>query len=166
MTDGDPAPAESAPADQPLGDPDELLFRQVHPTWIVDGVPSSQTFKPTPKDEGKLSIALASKIDAEGAYRHHIEVLKLASVGSWAVTVAEVTEAELNSFEEPLDDSPAHGFVDYRGLARRPTEKAAKVLLARMRARLSAPAADNDRLTATRSAAWGVHFRHVRSGCG
>ena len=37
-----------------LADDDEVLFRQVHPAFVRDGRPSSQAFRPTPKDEGSL----------------------------------------------------------------------------------------------------------------
>jgi hypothetical protein len=114
---------------------DECLYRQVHPTWIDAGEPSSQAFKPTKKDAGMLSIALGSKTSAEGAYLHHTEVLGLASAGTWAVTVGEVTELELSSFEQPLEDDPAHGFIDFRELARKATEAKAKLLRARARDR-------------------------------
>jgi hypothetical protein len=120
---------------QPLDDPAELLFRQVHPNWIVDGIPSSQAFNPTKKDKGKLSIALGSKTDAEGAYRHHVEVLRFASVGTWAVTVGEASSAERPTIPDPLENDPAHGFVDFRGLTRGAAEKPAKILLARSNAR-------------------------------
>ena len=35
---------------------DTLLYRQVHPNWTVDGGISWQAFRPTPKDEGLLSV--------------------------------------------------------------------------------------------------------------
>jgi len=37
---------------EPLDDGDELLFRQVHPSFIRDGRPSGQAFRPTKKDDG------------------------------------------------------------------------------------------------------------------
>jgi hypothetical protein len=128
-------------AAQLLTDRDEALYRQVHPSWIADGVPSSQAFKPSKKDAGMLSIALGSKTTPEGAFVHHTQVLKRESVGTWAVTVAETTEADLRSCEQPLDDSPAHGFIDFRGLGRGQTEARAKLLLgkARDRGRLHPP---------------------------
>jgi hypothetical protein len=79
----DGAGAETA--ERRLDDADELLYRQVHPQWIVDGEPSSQAFKPTKKDEGMLSIALGSQTTAEDAFLHHTQVLKLASGGTWAL---------------------------------------------------------------------------------
>lgn len=40
----------------PLSDAGELLHRQVHPNWIRDGRITSQAFRPTKKDDNKLSI--------------------------------------------------------------------------------------------------------------
>lgn len=77
-----------------------------------------------------LSIALGSKTTAEGAYLHHVEQLQLASGGTWAVTVGETNQVGLNSFEQPLEESPAHGFVDFRDLSRGATEARAKTLRA------------------------------------
>lgn len=111
-----------------LGDGDELLYRQVHPAWVVNGEPSSQAFRPTAKDEGRLSITLGSNASAEEAFQHHTQTLSMKSSGSWAVSVGEAKEVELNSFHEPLPESPDHGFIDFRGLSRKPTETKAKVL--------------------------------------
>jgi hypothetical protein len=129
----------------PLETRDEQLYRQVHPSWVADGVPSSLAFRPTPKDEGMLSIALASKIAPEDAYLHHTKDLGFASEGTWAVTVGEAAAAGRGSFAQPLPDSPAHGFIDFRGLSRKHAEVAAKVLLARARerGRLYPPPATN-----------------------
>lgn len=118
-----------------LNQPDELLYRQVHPQWLVDGEPSSQAFKPTRKDQGMLSVGLGSKTTPEKAFLHHIQTLRLSSGGTWAVTVGEVAAVELTSYEQPLERSPAHGFIDFRGLGRGATESRAKLLLAKARDR-------------------------------
>lgn len=123
------------PAERQLDDPDEPLYRQAHPHWIVDGEPSSQAFKPTKKDEGMLSVALGSKTTAENAFLHHTQVLNLASGGTWAVTAGEVAAVELDCFEQPLENNHAHGFIDFRNLGRKPMEAKAKVLLAKARER-------------------------------
>jgi hypothetical protein len=131
VTDGEGGVADQQPAQLPRQDRAELLYRQVHPSWIADGIPSSQAFNPTKKDKGKLSIALGSKTTAEGAFLHHVDVLGFASTGTWAITVGEASDAGRNAFEEPLDDDPAHGFVDFQGLTRGAAERAAKILVAR-----------------------------------
>lgn len=56
-----------------------------------------------------LSIALGTKTTAEDAFLHHTQALELASGGTWAVTVGEVAAVELSGFEQPLEDSRAHG---------------------------------------------------------
>lgn len=135
MTAEDGDGGDAATRERRLDDPDEILYRQVHPHWIMDGEPSSQAFKPTKKDQGMLSVALGSKSTAEEAFLHHTEVLNLASGGTWAVTVGEVSAAELNSFEQPLPGSPAHGYIDFRDLGRGAMEAKAKLLLAQARDR-------------------------------
>jgi len=107
---------EEPSAHEQLTHSKELLYRQIHPNWVDDGKPSSQAFRPTQKDKGMLSIAQGSKTTAEGAYRHYTEVRKLASAGSWAVTVGETVEADLGCFADPQVDDPNHGFIDFRGL--------------------------------------------------
>lgn len=134
MTDGRDASEEDL-TEWSLTDSEELLYRQVHPSWVQDGVPSSQAFRPTKKDAGMLSIALGSKTTPEGVFNHHTQVLKLQSAGTWAVTVAEVAGAGLSSYEQPRDDSPDHGFIDFRELGRGQTERSAKLLLANARER-------------------------------
>jgi hypothetical protein len=98
-----------------------LFFRQVNPNWLAGGVPSSQAFGPTPKDEDKLSVDDASLVSAEGSWRHFTEKLGLASVGTWAVSMGEVEEAgELVVTasqkvvpEDPTKNNPAHCDVDF-----------------------------------------------------
>ena len=102
-----------------LTDPGEVLFRQVHPSWVHDGVPTSQAFTPTPKDEGELSIARGSRTTAEAAYKHYTTVQKFASAGTWAVTVSEANDAGLECFDDDQPDLLAHGIVDFRASAKR-----------------------------------------------
>jgi len=33
-----------------------LVHRQIHPSFVQAGFPTSQAFRPTPKDESKLSV--------------------------------------------------------------------------------------------------------------
>ncbi len=51
-----------------LNDEDEILFRQIHPTFFEDGHVSSSPFVPTKKDEGKLSVDRSSLTTASGAF--------------------------------------------------------------------------------------------------
>lgn len=69
--------------------PGTLLFRQVNPAWTKLGRVSSQAFKPTPKDRGRLSAYDGDRITAENSWRHYALELGHRSVGVLAVTVGE-----------------------------------------------------------------------------
>jgi hypothetical protein len=102
-----------------LDDGDELLFRQVHPSFVRDGRPSSQAFRPTPKDEGRLSVARSSLTTASEAFELYAKGRGLPSVGTWAVTVGECNEQGLKAFADPLTappekiPDPAHAIIDF-----------------------------------------------------
>lgn len=103
----------------PLSDDEELLYRQVHPSFVRDGRPSSQAFRPTAKDEGKLSVARGSLTTASAAFELFTAGLGLPSAGTWAATIGECREQALNVFADPLTSppekapDPAHAVVDF-----------------------------------------------------
>lgn len=102
-----------------LSDLHELLYRQVHPSFIEDGVPSSAAFKPTPKDEGKLSLDRSSMTDEKASYELHTEGKKLASAGVYGLLVGECLESDLSCYSDPLPATEvlpanhAHAFCDF-----------------------------------------------------
>jgi hypothetical protein len=102
-----------------LSDDEELLFRQVHPSFVRDGRPSSQAFRPTPKDEGKLSVARESLTTAAAAYELYVAGLGFPSAGTWGVTIGECGEQGLKAFSDPLTAPPAkvadsaHAVIDF-----------------------------------------------------
>ncbi len=128
-------------------DQEELLFRQVHPSFIRDGRPSGQSFRPMPKDAGKLSVARGAITDAEAAYELHTRALGLASVGAWAVTVEECTSQSLPVLADPLTAppepiaNPAHAVVDFTAVSKSQAEAKASRLarLATERGKLHPP---------------------------
>ena len=89
-----------------------LLHRQVHPVWIQDGRVTSQAFKPTPKDEKKLSVYDGVQISPEESWRHLVRVQELKSAGVRSVTVGECAELDLpaRSDSEPF---PEHAIIDF-----------------------------------------------------
>ena len=94
-----------------------LLHRQVHPSFIQGDrlsslVFSSQTFRPTPKDEACLSVYNGNKYDADESYEHYTEN-EMESAGVVSVSVKECTEIELPVIEDnnPFD---GHSFINYR----------------------------------------------------
>ena len=93
--------------------PDALLFRQINPEWVDAGVTTSQAFKPTSKDNGRLSVDDASLIMAEDAYKRYTECQGLVSVGVLAVTVAECNQQHLPTVPDPRTCQPSHAVIDF-----------------------------------------------------
>lgn len=97
----------------------ELLFRQIHPSFIEDGEPSSQPFRPTPKDDNKLSVDRGEISTAQESFELHTSTKGLASVGVYGLTVAEFSSQSIECFSDPIEGSPgapanpAHAFADY-----------------------------------------------------
>ena len=101
-------------------DKDELLLRQVHPNFIVEGRISSQAFLPTAKDDKKLSVNRNSMVSAKEAFELHTQEKKLKSTGVWAVSVEEVVSLdslaiEPDPIEVPIQDR-SHALIDFSKL--------------------------------------------------
>ena len=108
--------------------PESMLYRQVHPSWIDDGRPTSQAFKPTKKDKKKMSVDDSGIVSAEKAFEIHTKVFSRKSVGVLAVTVEECTQNNMSVTSDPLVNRPSHAVVDFEGLSRREIEKTATTL--------------------------------------
>jgi hypothetical protein len=102
-----------------LTDEKELLLRQVNPSFIRAGRPSSKVFEPKAKDEGKLSIVLERKRQAQAAYEFFIKIPKCRSVGILAISVGDCLSEELPAHHAPLSEAEdgleddAHGIIDF-----------------------------------------------------
>lgn len=103
-----------------------LLLRQVHPSFIKLGRPTSAAFRPTPKDEHKLSVYDGDMITAAASYSHY-RGRKLDSVGVLAVTVRECTAQDLPARSSP-EEFPEHAEIDFTGLGGNQCEKKGKKL--------------------------------------
>lgn len=109
----------------------DLVYRQVHPSHAPDGVPSSQAFNPTPKDEGKLSVDDSRVVTAEESWNHFTQNLGFQSAGTWAVSFEEIeTAGGLVLLKDPVEDlgktsldNPAHCLIDFNGLASKGEKK-------------------------------------------
>jgi hypothetical protein len=107
---------------------DTLLYRQVHPSFIQNGRPTSQVFRPTPKDENKLSVYDGDKIQAKASWEHYTGSLGLPSAGVMAVTTSECVLQSLVVVADGIS-YPEHCTVNFSGLDRKATEKVAKILV-------------------------------------
>jgi hypothetical protein len=92
-----------------------LLHRQVNPSWIQQGRFTSQTFLPTPKDAGLLSVYDGHQMDAQQSYVHYTTSLSLKSVGVVSVDSGQVSEVDLTWRPDPTP-FPEHAVIDFSSL--------------------------------------------------
>lgn len=107
-----------------------LLLRQVHPTWMQDGVVTSLALKPSKKDSGVLSTYDGSKIDAAAAWRHYTTKMGFRSHGVVGVSVSECEECELKVIADGIPYEE-HVGIDFNAHGSSRREKIAKKLQAR-----------------------------------
>ena len=88
------------------------LWRQVHPKWVQEGEITSQTFTPTHKDKGKLSVYDGDQINAEDAWTHYVERLGWDSAGVVSVSVGDCIRESLDVAVDPTL-FPEHVLIDF-----------------------------------------------------
>jgi hypothetical protein len=94
-----------------ISDPLELLHRNVHPDFIVNGRASSQAFRLRGSDDGHLSVQQNSKASASVAFQRYT-AQKLVSGGVWSVLVRECLELDLKAYQDPTEFDDSHAVVD------------------------------------------------------
>ncbi|MFF7192654.1 hypothetical protein ACFZAM_02910 [Streptomyces sp. NPDC008079] len=128
--------SRSAPAlvegERLIDDPEEILLRQAAPKQLVDeGAPSWEVFRPTSRDEDRLSTRQGSLMTAQQAFEAHVKD-GYQSAGTWAVSVAETEAVDARSIDdaELPDSPPAHASIDFRGMASKRVKMSAAIRLA------------------------------------
>lgn len=111
-----------------------LLLRQIHPSFVQASRVTSQAFRPTPKDEGLLSVYDGDLIAAEAAFTHYTTELRHASIGVMAVTVSECADEGLPARADP-EPFPEHAVIDFTSLTDGQREKKSKKLKAKAEGR-------------------------------
>ncbi len=130
----------------PLDDPDEILFRQIHPNFYDNNYPGSGQFVPSPKDENKLSVDRSSVTTAAKSHALFTEN-GFQSAAVYGVTVGEFGSERLPCHPDPLKAegrlkaNPAHAYADYSAFSRSQGKQIAKRLrnVAVKRGRLHPP---------------------------
>jgi hypothetical protein len=107
--------------------PETLLYRQIHPSFVQNGRPTSQAFRPASKDEKKLSVYDGDKIQPKASWEHYTQTLRLSSHGVLGFTYEECTGQSLSVLEDGAD-YPEHCSVDFSSLAKNAIGRVAKVL--------------------------------------
>ena len=99
---------------------DTLLYRMASPSFMKDGRATSPTFRPTRKDNGRLSVYDGDQISAREAYEHYTSPppgLGQRAVGVLAITVAECESRDLIVSSDPLPGFPEHAAIDFTGIS-------------------------------------------------
>ena len=103
------------------------LLRQVHPSFIQAGKITSQVFKPTTKDENKLSVYNGDRIKPEDAFEHYCALPRCRSVGILAVTKGECDIQKVPVHEDGIP-FPEHCFMNFEKFSKKEIDKIAKFL--------------------------------------
>lgn len=91
----------------------EVLLRQIHPSFLQDGVPSSQPFSPTPKDDNKLSLDRSSQVEPVASFNNFIASGQ-SSVAVFGISVSEFNDETITCRADPIaGQNPAHAVADY-----------------------------------------------------
>ena len=106
---------------------DTLLHRQINPSWVQSGRVTRQAFKPSAKDNGRLSVYDGDMMTAEDAWVHYTEELEFVSIGVLAVACHECATLELPVASDPKP-FPAHALIDFSGCSNSQVEKKSKRL--------------------------------------
>jgi hypothetical protein len=107
-----------------------VLLRQIHPSFIRNERPTSQAFRPTPKDQNLLSVYDGDMIIPEHAWQHFIRQPNCRSVGVMGVTVEECSDLKLSTRPDP-EPFPEHEVIDFSAHSKSQCEKKAKHLRAK-----------------------------------
>lgn len=100
-----------------LMESDTLLLRQIHPNFFRNNRLTSQAFRPTPKDDKKLSVYDGDLINSQKAYNHYTQDLALPSIGVMAVSVNECNSIQLTAKPDPTP-FPEHAIIDFSPYSR------------------------------------------------
>lgn len=101
-----------------LSDDAEVLFRQIHPSFLQDGEPSSDRFRPSERDEGKLSLDRSSITTAGESHSLYTDNGN-SSAAVFGVAVGEFRAQSVECESDPLPEegklkaNPAHALADF-----------------------------------------------------
>jgi len=101
-----------------LTDHAEVLFRQIHPTYYQNGVPSKSRFMPQPNDNGFMSVDRGKLTTAAASHAAYLAAGK-QSAAVFGISVGEFASETLPCAEDPVEATdekpanPAHALVDY-----------------------------------------------------
>ncbi len=101
-----------------IHDLDEVQFRQVHPDFVLKGLPSRKAFMPKKEHGWKLSMCRSASTSAKDFF-HSYTKMGLKSFGVYGVTPRELAEEPnpIECFSSPSRRNPNHSHADFSGLS-------------------------------------------------
>lgn len=109
---------------------DKLLYRQIHPDFVVDKKATLRAFKPT-KSNKDLSVYDGNMIDARSAWEHYTRMKgRDKSAGVMAVTDTECESLDLTVTPDPKPSFREHMLISFDGLSKGAIKEAVRSLTA------------------------------------
>ena len=102
----------------------------IHPTFTQNGRVSSQAFRPTPKDENRLSVDNHDMISAEDAWKRFSAQPECTSSGVMAVSQCECSACGLQVIEDGVPHQE-HCYLDFAPFSNNQVTKVGKKLAAK-----------------------------------
>lgn len=115
-----------------------LLLRQINPSFIQNGRVTSQAFRPTPKDENKLSVYDGDQITPEASWQHFTLNPLCHSVGVMAVSQGQCAEQSVPVVPDPDPNGvpfPEHAYLSFSDMSKGEIERKAKALSSKAKER-------------------------------
>lgn len=104
-----------------------VLLRQIHPSFFQNGKVTSQAFRPTPKDQSLLSVYDGHKMSPEQSFEHYVQILGLSSCAVAQIVCEDCIENELPVCADP-EQFPEHCLIDFSDMNQSQQTKASKKL--------------------------------------
>ena len=108
-----------------------IIYRQIHPSFVQAGFSTSQAFRPTPKDESKLSVYDGDLISPELSWKHYTEKLQFASAGVQGLAVSECNAESLKVYSDTAESFAEHAVIDFGKFTDKECRKISKQLQAK-----------------------------------
>jgi hypothetical protein len=124
-------PAEQTAAFGPIGNADEIMFRQVDPILYAAGAVASSAFMPTEDDQDHMSVDRGSLTNPKASFDLYRENGR-QSAAVYGVSVGEFTAEGIPCQPDPLPATenlkanPAHAYADYNGIGSNQRRKKAQ----------------------------------------
>ncbi len=113
---------------------DTLLLRQINPSFIQNGRVTSQAFRPTPKDENKLSVYDGDQITPENSWIHFTSNPQCRSDGVLAISYEQCDQQSIPVIADGIP-FPEHAYLNFSDMGKGEIERKAKILVSKAQER-------------------------------